>query len=119
MSEKKSSSDVRLAWVTVGAMIGGMGLLALVSQRNKSGEYPLYLSREDCVREWGDRDCEPDHSATYRGYWRGPSGAYDLDQTGKAHPSSRGFTHVPEGSKSVGIARGGFGSTGMHYGAGS
>lgn len=92
--------------------------MAMMAQRSKPGEYPLYATRDDCVREWSDRDCTEHGAGGGRIYWRGPSGPYDIDRDGKAHPANRSFTHVPDGSKSVGIARGGFGATGSHYGAG-
>ena len=125
---KRQSTEVRLGLATMAAMVGGLGLMVWVAAGQSKERRPEYLSREDCEREWNDRDCEPTHSGytggtgggSGGGGYRGPSvRGYTIDQDGKAHPTDTVSDEVPRGSRAWTVSRGGFGSAGGRFGASS
>lgn len=90
--KKKRSKSIHML------LIGAAGVLA--AGCDDSTRY-TYTSREDCVREWGEEDCQPD----------------DDDHDGIHH--SRHYSAVKKSSsrsrtgsiKASNISRGGFGSS--------
>lgn len=106
-------------------MVGGLGLMAWQAGGQLKDSRPVYISKEECEREWSDHDCEPaPHGGSGGGYgggsYRGPSvRGYTIDQEGKAHRSDVALDRVPSNSRAFTVQRGGFGSTGGRFGASS
>ncbi len=113
------------------AMVTGLGLMVWVAAKHSRNIYPVYSSKEDCEREWSDRDCQPEYEegnnrgagGGSRAGWssyHGPSvRGYAVDEHGKAHPTDYEPDGIPERSRAWTLSRGGFGSAGGRYGAGS
>ena len=114
----RRSTEVRLGLASIAAMVGGLGLMAWQAGEQSKTSSPLYISKEECEREWSDHDCEPaTHGSSASGHgggsYRGPSvRGYTIDREGKAHRSDMESERVPPNSRALTVQRGGFGGTG-------
>ena len=112
-------SSVRVTLVLIGAAaLAGCG-------RDEEMRRDVYASREDCLADWGNKpeDCTPasDRRHAGSGFFYGPlyygsalAGRSGAAWTQNARPGSRsiGTSSAGAPSRSGGISRGGFGSSG-------
>lgn len=123
--QQLSSTEVNLALVSFAAMVGGLGLMSWVAGEQAKEGRPLYVSKEECEREWSDQDCEPVRGGGSSGghgsvHFHGPSvRGYTVDKEGKAHRTDVDVERVPPNSRAMTVDRGGFGHTGGRFGASS
>jgi uncharacterized protein YgiB involved in biofilm formation len=119
------STEVNLALASIAAMLGGLGLMSWVADEQAKEGRPLYVSKDECEREWSDQDCEPVRGGGSSGghgggRYHGPSvRGYTVDKEGKAHRTDVDVDRVPPNSRAMMVDRGGFGHTGGRFGASS
>lgn len=122
---QRRSTEVRVALASIAAMLGGLGLMSWVADEQAKESRPLYVSKEECEREWSDQDCEPVRGGGSSGghgggRYHGPSvRGYTVDEQGKAHRTNMDVDRVPPNSRAMMVDRGGFGRTGGRFGASS
>ncbi|MFO0775741.1 MAG: hypothetical protein U0172_13860 [Nitrospiraceae bacterium] len=118
---------MRLVLVSAAAVMGGLGLAVWMAAKPSREVRPLYASKDECLREWSDGDCdaveeEPRHSTSSSGSgrYRGPSvSGYTIRHDGRAERSEWYEDRVPPRSRALAVERGGFGRTGSHFSGGS
>jgi uncharacterized protein YgiB involved in biofilm formation len=110
-------------------LIGSSALAACSPGSDQPVVQDSYATLEDCKADW-DRpeECQLQPGTAggsngtgagggLHGFWYGPSYRQNYRPTDADH--STGSRFAPSGSRSASVSRGGFGSTGFHFGSGS